>query len=145
MSEQNAKPLSGQEAIKASSGFLKGNIAAELADGKPDITDASYELLKFHGTYFGYDRDSATERKKAGLDKKYEFMVRTRIPGGRLTADQYIAMDDIAEKYANGTLRITTRQVFQFHVVLKENLKAQIRGYRQAKRNALDGVSLIQV
>jgi sulfite reductase (ferredoxin) len=139
MSEQNAKPLSGQEAIKTSSGFLKGNIAAELTDGKPDITDSSYELLKFHGTYFGYDRDSATERKKAGLDKKYEFMVRTRIPGGRLTADQYIAMDDIAEKYANGTLRITTRQVFQFHVVLKENLKAQIAAINHALLSTQSG------
>ena len=131
--------LSSQEQMKRASGFLKGNIAVELADGKPDITDESYELLKFHGTYFGYDRDTATARKKLKLDKKYEFMVRTRIPGGRLTAQQYLAMDDIAGKYANGTLRITTRQVFQFHVVLKESLKAQIAAINHALLSTQSG------
>lgn len=134
-----APKLSKNEAIKRESGYLKGNIVADLASPAPDISDASYELLKFHGTYFGYDRDSATERKKQGLDKKYEFMVRTRIPGGRLNAAQYLAMDDIAEKYANGTLRITTRQVFQFHVVLKENLKAQIAAINHALLSTQSG------
>ena len=133
------KKLAGQEQMKLDSQFLKGDIAQELADGKPDISDYSYEMLKFHGTYFSYDRDSATELKKQGLDKRYEFMVRTRIPGGRLTAQQYLAMDEVAEKYANGTLRITTRQVFQFHVVLKENLKAQIRAINEALLSTQSG------
>lgn len=116
-----------QEDMKVASKFLKGGIAEELADSsKGDVSNDVYELLKFHGTYFGHNRDTATERKKQKLEKEYEFMVRTRIPGGRLTREQYLAFDDIADKYANGTLRITTRQVFQFHVILKENLKASI-------------------
>ena len=91
-----------------------------------------YSLLKFHGTYQGYDRDSATERKQRGDDKLWQFMVRVRIPGGRLTADQYLALDGLADRYANGTLRVTTRQSIQFHGVLKAGLKATIAGINQA-------------
>ncbi|NDF13109.1 MAG: NADPH-dependent assimilatory sulfite reductase hemoprotein subunit [Proteobacteria bacterium] len=140
MTDEVVKKLSGQESIKTASKFLKGNIAAELADlSKPDVSDETYELMKFHGSYFGFNRDSATERKKKGLDKEYEFMVRTRIPGGRLTADQYLAMDEVAEKTANGTLRITTRQVFQFHVVLKENVKQNIAMINRALLSTQSG------
>lgn len=132
--------LSNQEAIKRESNGLAGNIAAELADTSTlDVSDATYELLKFHGSYFGHNRDTATERKKQKLDKEYEFMVRTRIPGGRLTANQYLAMDDIAGKYANGTLRITTRQVFQFHVILKKDLKAHIAAINKALLSTQSG------
>ena len=121
------KKLSGAETIKEQSAFLKGRVAEELADASTlDVSNETYELLKFHGSYFGHNRDTATERKKQGLDKEYEFMVRTRIPAGRLTAAQYLAMDELADKYANGTLRITTRQVFQFHVILKKNMKAHL-------------------
>ena len=134
------KKLVKQEQMKVDSKFLKGNIAAELADKSLiEVSDEAYELLKFHGTYFGYNRDTATERKKLKLEKEYEFMVRTRIPGGRLTAAQYLAMDDIAGKYANGTLRITTRQVFQFHVVLKDNLKEQIAAINHALLSTQSG------
>lgn len=119
---------SKQESIKDESKFLKGNVAAELADASTeDVSDDVYELLKFHGSYFGHNRDTATERKKKGLDKEYEFMLRSRIPGGRMTAEQYLALDELASKYANGTLRITTRQVIQFHVILKKNLKPIIK------------------
>ena len=134
------KKESSQEAIKRDSNFLKGNIAAELADASTlDVTDATYELLKFHGSYFGHNRDTATERKKQKLDKEYEFMLRTRIPGGRLNAQQYLVMDDIAGKYANGTLRITTRQVFQFHVILKKDLKAHIAAINHALLSTQSG------
>lgn len=134
------KKLSGNESIKANSNYLKGRIAEELADKSIlEVSDESYELLKFHGTYQGYNRDTATERKKAGLEKEYEFMVRTRIPAGRLTAEQYLKMDDVAGKYANGTLRITTRQVFQFHVVLKDNLKQQIKEINEALLSTQSG------
>src|SRR3954466_8979683 len=98
------------ETIKRESHYLKGHIAEELADqSTPEVSDATYELLKFHGSYFGYDRDSATQRKQAGLEKEYEFMVRMKFPGGRLTAAQYVALDVLAEKYANSSMRITTR------------------------------------
>ena len=133
------KTLSKQEGYKKASGFLKGNISQELENDALDVSDEAYELLKFHGTYFAYNRDTATERKKQGLDKEYEFMVRTRIPGGRLTAEQYIKMDDVADKYANGTLRITTRQVFQFHVIVKKDLKNSIREINEALLSTQSG------
>ena len=85
-----------------------------------------YSLLKFHGIYQGYDRDSATERKQRGDDKVWQFMVRVRIPGGRLTADQYLALDGLADRYADGSLRVTTRQSIQFHGVVKAGLKSAI-------------------
>ncbi|MFN5351249.1 MAG: NADPH-dependent assimilatory sulfite reductase hemoprotein subunit [Alphaproteobacteria bacterium] len=117
------KKLSNQEAIKENSQYLYGNILKELQDrGIIEVSDESYELLKFHGTYQGYNRDTATERKKQKLDKEFEFMVRLRIPAGRLTAKQYLAVDDIASKYANNSIRITTRETFQLHCVAKDNL-----------------------
>ena len=134
------KKLSGAETIKRESHYLKGNIIEEMADTSTDeVTDATYELLKFHGSYFGYDRDSATVRKKAGLDKEYEFMVRMKCPGGRLTAAQYIALDALAEKYANGTLRITTRETFQFHCIKKVGMKPLISDINRLLLSTLGG------
>ena len=118
--------LSAVEGVKEQSRFLRGGIAADLLTPGPSVTEESYNLLKFHGSYEQYDRDTATPRKKQGLEKEYQFMVRARIPGGRLTAEQYLALDAIADRYSNGTLRITTRQGIQFHGVLKGNLKATI-------------------
>src|SRR5271156_6177964 len=115
--------LSANEAIKRNSRYLRGNIAAELADANAFVSDESYELLKFHGSYQGYDRDTATARKKQGLDKLWEFMLRLKMPGGRLTAKQYLALDTLCDSHANGTLRITTRQTFQFHCIVKAHLK----------------------
>lgn len=132
------KKLVGQEGMKVDSRYLKGKIAEELADPAiAEVSDYSYELLKFHGTYQGYNRDTATERKKAGLDKEHEFMVRLRIPAGGMTAEQYLAMDELAGKYANDSIRITTRQTFQFHVILKENLKKHIAEINQAMLSTL--------
>ena len=131
---------SGQETIKRESNYLKGDIAAELADlSTQDVSDATYELLKFHGSYFGYDRDSATARKKAGLDKEFEFMVRMKCPGGRLTAAQYIALDALADKYANGTMRITTRETFQFHCIKKVGMKPLISDINHLLLSTLGG------
>jgi sulfite reductase (ferredoxin) len=121
------------EQVKRESRSLRGALAEGLAD--PTLTafdDDGYSLLKFHGVYQGYDRDSATERKQAGQEKKYEFMVRVRIPGGRLTALQYLALDALADDHANGTLRITTRQSIQYHGVVKSTLKATIAGINEA-------------
>jgi len=120
------------EAMKRSSEGLRGVLAAGLADAAPAFDDDGYQLLKFHGIYQGYDRDSATERKQHGLDKEHQFMVRVRIPGGRLTARQYLALDDLADRYANGTLRVTTRQSIQFHGVIKRELKETIAAVNQA-------------
>jgi sulfite reductase (ferredoxin) len=118
--------LSKAEAVKQQSRQLRGNLARDLADTARPFDNAGYGLLKFHGVYQGYDRDSATERKQRGDDKLWQFMVRVRIPGGRLTAAQYLALDALADRHANGTLRITTRQSIQFHGVVKRRLKSTI-------------------
>src|SRR5437870_4796170 len=114
------------EEVKQQSRQLRGHIARDLADTTVPFDKEGYSLLKFHGIYQGYDRDSATERKQRGDDKIWQFMVRVRIPGGRLTADQYLALDALADEHANGSLRITTRQSIQFHGVVKSGLKAAI-------------------
>jgi sulfite reductase (ferredoxin) len=118
--------ISKPEAIKQQSRQLRGHIARDLPDTATPFDKEGYALLKFHGVYQGYDRDSATERKQRGDDKIWQFMVRARIPGGRLTADQYLALDAIAGRYANGSLRITTREGIQFHGVVKAGLRSAI-------------------
>jgi sulfite reductase (ferredoxin) len=118
--------LSKAEAVKQQSRQLRGKLASDLADVATPFDNAGYSLLKFHGIYQGYDRDTATELKQKGDSKHWQFMVRVRIPGGRLTADQYLRLDGLADRYANGSLRVTTRQSIQFHGVLKPGLKAAI-------------------
>jgi sulfite reductase beta subunit-like hemoprotein len=124
------KKPSGAEGIKLASAGLRGPIAEEIAseDARGGISEASYTLLKFHGTYEQFDRDTATERKQRGEDKEWSFMVRVRAPAGRLTAAQYLALDTLAATHADGTLRLTSRQGVQFHGVLRENLKGTIAG-----------------
>jgi sulfite reductase (ferredoxin) len=117
---------SGVERLKQSSDFLRGGLAEELAAGGSQVTEDGYNLLKFHGSYEQFDRDTATARKQAGLEKEYSFMVRVRMPGGVLTAAQYLALDALADDRANQTLRITTRQGIQFHGILKGDLKPAI-------------------
>ncbi|MCK6451391.1 MAG: NADPH-dependent assimilatory sulfite reductase hemoprotein subunit [Alphaproteobacteria bacterium] len=124
--------LSEVERLKLESRGLRGDLAEQLAADSAGVDDAGYQLLKFHGTYLGYDRDSATERKQRGEDKAWEFMIRARIPGGRLTAEQYLALDDLALQYGGGSLRVTTRQAIQFHAVAKGELKATIAGINHA-------------
>jgi len=119
---------SAVEGIKESSRQLRGTIADELATDTDHFNDADKQLLKFHGSYQQEDRDARKTRRKEGVGKHHMFMVRCKIPGGRLTASQYLAMDDLAGAYANGTLRFTSRQGIQLHGVLKGNLKETIAG-----------------
>lgn len=141
MSEEvKAVKLSGAETIKRTSQYLLGQIKEELADtSTTEVSDPTYELLKFHGSYFGYDRDTATALKKQGLEKDYEFMVRMKCPGGRLTAAQYIALDALVDKYANGTMRITTRETFQFHCIKKVGMTPLIHDINQLLLSTLGG------
>ncbi len=118
--------VSKAEAVKQQSRQLRGHLARDLSDTTTPFDKEGYSLLKFHGVYQGYDRDTATERKQRGDDKLWQFMVRIRIPGGRLTGDQYLALDALADRHANGSLRITTRQSIQFHGVVKAGLKLTI-------------------
>jgi sulfite reductase (ferredoxin) len=127
---KTAKP-SAAEALKENSQALRGSIAQELARDADHFSETDKNLLKFHGTYQQEDRDARKTRKKDGVGKHFMFMVRCKIPGGRLTADQYLAVDDLAGKYANGTLRFTSRQGIQLHGVLKGHLKETIAGINE--------------
>ena len=128
VSPASAAKQSAVEIIKENSQGLRGTLAQELAAGSDHFGDADKQLLKFHGSYQQEDRDARKNRRKTGIGKHYMFMVRCKIPGGRLTADQYLALDDLAGKYANGTLRITSRQGIQLHGVLKGHLRDTIAG-----------------
>ncbi|MCB0161030.1 MAG: NADPH-dependent assimilatory sulfite reductase hemoprotein subunit, partial [Caldilineaceae bacterium] len=128
-----AHTLSKLETIKAASSNLRGDLAAEVDDGDRSYFDeAGKQLLKFHGLYQQDDRDARKDNRANGRDKAYSFMLRTRIPGGQLTADQYLVHDELADRFANHTLRITTRQCFQLHGVLKGDIKASIQALDQA-------------
>jgi len=120
------EPLSGVETFKARSGGLYGPLADELAQKTDHFTDESVQILKHHGTYQQDNRDTRRERKKAGLDKAYTMMLRTKFPGGLLTAEQYLLCDSLADKYGQGDIRATSRQDFQFHGVLKGNLRSLV-------------------
>jgi sulfite reductase beta subunit-like hemoprotein len=120
--------LSGVEEIKENSRQLRGTIAEELAQDSDHFGEQTKQLLKFHGSYQQEDRDARKNRKKVGVGKHYMFMVRCKIPGGRLTTAQYLAVDDLAGKYGNSTLRFTSRQGIQLHGVLKGHLRETIAG-----------------
>jgi sulfite reductase (ferredoxin) len=121
-------PAKNVEEIKAESHSLRGKIAETLQQSdQSHFADEEYQLLKFHGTYQQDDRDQRTSRKQQNLDKAWMFMVRSKLPGGALSAAQYLDHDRIADELGNGTLRITTRQGFQIHGVLKGDLPACIR------------------
>lgn len=125
-SQGDLTQLSGNEALKAESAGLYGTIAADLASATPDFSESSCQLLKHHGTYQQDNRDTRKARKKAGLDWEYSMMLRTKFPGGRITAEQYLLCDELATKYGQNDIRATSRQDFQFHGVLKGNLRPLI-------------------
>jgi len=122
---------SGVEVQKETSNALRGSIQTELGKDDAPFNEQDKNLLKFHGTYQQEDRDARKLRRQDGLGKHYMFMVRCKIPGGRMTPDQYLGLDELAGKHANGTLRITSRQGIQFHGVLKRDLKATIAGINE--------------
>lgn len=122
------KNLSRNEHIKQASRLLRGGLAEGVADvSTGGISDDDGQLIKFHGMYLQDDRDLRPERMRKRLEKAYSFMVRLRLPGGVCSPAQWLALDDIALTYANATLRLTTRQTFQFHGVIKANLKATLK------------------
>jgi sulfite reductase (ferredoxin) len=115
--------LSKVEDQKRQSDGLAGNIGEFLAGDATHMDDFGYQILKFHGSYQQDNRDTRTERRRQKLDKDWIYMVRAKIPAGRMTADQYRAMDDLATKFTYGSVRLTSRQGIQFHGVGRENLK----------------------
>src|SRR5262249_52180937 len=119
--------LTRNEGLKEGRPLLGGTIATTLANTEVDrFTDDDYEFLKFHGIYQQDDRD---KRKVA---KHYMLMVRTKFPGGVLSGRQYLTCDRLADQYGNGSLRITTRQDFQFHGILKANVRQTMKGLNEA-------------
>ena len=124
---------SRNEIIKESSRQLRGTIAEGLADVSTGaISEDDGQLTKFHGTYLQDDRDLRPERAKKKLEKAYSFMIRLRVPGGVVTSAQWLALDQIAGIYANGTLRLTTRATFQFHGIIKSNMKRTMQAIHAA-------------
>ncbi|MDP9350490.1 MAG: NADPH-dependent assimilatory sulfite reductase hemoprotein subunit, partial [Chloroflexota bacterium] len=131
-SPSQGSQLSANEGLKAASNGLAGVLLEEINDTTTErISEDAAQLIKFHGSYQQDDRDLRRERKKQGLDRAWSFMVRTKHAGGRLTAEQYLMADDLATEYGNQTLRITTRQDFQFHGVGKRHLKPLIRALNE--------------
>ena len=122
-------PLSDVERIKTASRHLRGTLKESLTEPLTGaLAEDDTQLSKFHGIYQQDDRDLRAERRKQKLEPFYSFMIRVRVPGGLCTAQQWLALDDIAETYANKTLRLTTRQAVQYHGVLKRGLKAAMAG-----------------
>lgn len=121
------------EDIKIASNYLRGTIEEGLADPSTGAISASdQQLTKFHGTYMQDDRDLRDERKAQGLEPAYSFMIRCRLPGGVATPSQWLQMDDISTEMGNETMKLTTRQTFQFHGVIKSRLKPAMRGINKA-------------
>ncbi|PAE92264.1 assimilatory sulfite reductase (NADPH) hemoprotein subunit [Shouchella clausii] len=126
-------PPSDVERIKEESNYLRGTLAESLNEPlSAGIPDDDNRLMKFHGSYLQDDRDLREERRRQKLEPAYQFMVRVRLPGGVATPKQWLAMDDLAHRYGNGTLRLTTRQTFQMHGILKWNMKKNIQGINAA-------------
>ena len=126
-STQNEK-LSSDELLKEESNYLRGTLESSL---KNDITGSlpfeDMKILKFHGSYQQHDRDLEKERRKQTLEPLYQFMIRVRAAGGVATPAQWLALDKISTDFADGTLKLTTRQSFQFHGIFKKNLKTSIQ------------------
>lgn len=121
--------LNPNERVKHDSRQLRGTLTASLDDAATGAIDETDGLLtKFFGIYQQDDRDLREERRVAKLEPRYQFMLRVRLPGGVCTPAQWLALDALARECADGTLRLTTRQTFQFHGIRKRNLRRQVQG-----------------
>jgi sulfite reductase (NADPH) hemoprotein beta-component len=130
--------LSPQEGIKTTSDGLRGSIAESLLDQHSGSVRPQDEfLVKFHGMYVQDDRDRRAERAEKKLDKLYSFMIRLRIPGGKITSDQWQSIHEISEQYGTGTIKITTRQTIQLHGVFKHQLKPTLQAFNLAKLDSI--------
>lgn len=133
MSEESTAELSPVEGIKHRSNYLRGTIVESLADAATGaLADDDTQLSKFHGFYQQDDRDIRNRRLRQKLEPLHSFMIRVRVPGGIATPEQWLALDRLAQDYGDGTLRLTTRQAFQFHGVAKRNLKKTISAINES-------------
>ena len=124
--------LGPDERIKAESDYLRGRIAFDLLDRiTGGVTFESNKLMKFHGIYQQDDRDIRDERRRQKLEPALTFMVRVRLPGGVCTPQQWLKIDELAQAHGGNTIRLTTRQTFQFHWIVKEAIKPTIEGLHE--------------
>src|SRR6476620_453300 len=121
-------PPSDVEEIKVNSNYLRGTLKEVMQERlSAGIPEDDNRLMKHHGSYLQDDRDLRNERKKQKLEPAYQFMLRVRLPGGVATPAQWLVLDELAQKYGNGTLKLTTRETFQMHGILKWNMKKTIQ------------------
>ena len=133
------RKLAANEGIKDRSDYLRGTIAEGLSDlSTGGISTDDQQLLKFHGSYQQDDRDARSARRTHKLEKAFSFMIRIRVPGGVSTPEQWIEVDRMATEYANDTIKLTTRQAYQLHGIIKSNLKRTIR---EINETALDTIA----
>ncbi|WP_318503472.1 assimilatory sulfite reductase (NADPH) hemoprotein subunit [Bacillus sp. T3] len=126
-------PPSDVEDIKERSNYLRGTLKEVMLDRiSAGIPEDDNRLMKHHGSYLQDDRDLRNERAKQKLEPAYQFMLRVRLPGGVATPNQWLVMDELADKYGNGTLKLTTRETFQMHGILKWNMKSTIQEINSA-------------
>jgi sulfite reductase (ferredoxin) len=135
--ETTPAKLPAAEAIKLNSHHLRGTIAQELTESSDKFSKENAALLKFHGTYQQDDREQRVHRDGGKSERQYIFMVRSAVPGGKLTSDQLLGELDMCDELGNGTLRITSRQGLQLHGVPKRNLHETIRRINEIKLSTL--------
>lgn len=127
--DQQQAHLPLAERVKRESRYLRGNLKESLADPVTGaLRDEDTHLSKFHGLYQQDDRDLREERRHQKLEPRYQFMLRLRLPGGILTPEQWLGLDELCGQYADGSLRLTTRQTFQFHRIFKRHLRDFMQG-----------------
>ncbi len=135
MSDQN---LSGIEKVKQASDSLRGTIEESLANEiTGSINEDDKALVKFHGMYIQDDRDRREERAEKKLERLYSFMIRLRLPGGLLSAEQWLATQNIAGEHATGVIKITTRQTIQLHGLYKSHLKPTIQAFNESSLHSI--------
>ena len=135
--EAEPEPITNEH-IKAASSYLRGTIVEGLEDTTTGALAASdTQLTKFHGIYQQDDRDIRDEREAQGVEPAYSFMIRVRLPGGVCTPAQWLAMDQIADEHGTGHFKLTTRQTFQFHGVIKRHLKPSIQAINRVLLDTL--------
>src|SRR6185436_4521525 len=131
-------PPSPVEVIKKASRGLRGTLVESLHDPLTGaIRESDTQLIKFHGSYMQDDRDLRAEREHQKLEPAYSFMIRTRLPGGVVTPKQWLALSGIARTFATQTLRLTTRQAFQVHGVIKKDLKKTMQTMNAALSDSI--------
>ncbi|KAI0666765.1 sulfite reductase subunit beta [Trametes maxima] len=137
VTEQEPEPITNEH-IKVASQYLRGTIAEGLADASTGaLAPSDTQLTKFHGIYQQDDRDIRDERQAQGVEPAYSFMIRVRMPGGVCSPEQWLLLDQIADEHGNGSLKITTRQTFQYHGVIKRHLKTAIQDINRALLDTL--------